>query len=84
MRRHIVQTTQPRNRLVRRALDEVRAAGFTPTLFEGRCYRVAWLSDDGRERVVAISRSPANGSGERLVLATVRRALRASAPANVS
>jgi hypothetical protein len=69
---------QPRNRLVRLAAAEVRAAGFEPVVLEGKAYRVRWVDGVGQPHVVPISRSPSRSSQERFVLSNIGRALRAS------
>jgi hypothetical protein len=69
---------RPRNKGVRIAVKAVRDAEYDPDVIEGKAYRVFRLDDDRRQHGAVVSRTPSGSSQERLVLAHVRRALRAS------
>jgi hypothetical protein len=64
-----------RNELLTEALSMIRAHGFEPSVVRNRHWKVSWIDQRGRARLLVISLSPSDYRTRLQSRATLRRLL---------
>jgi hypothetical protein len=64
-----------RNEILAEALTMIRAAGYQPSVTRGRHWKITWIDQYGRTRLLVISFSPSDRRERLNARATARRML---------
>lgn len=62
--------------IVRAVADELRNAGFKPTIAIGRHVKIRFVDRTGKSRLIVVARSTANRNADANAMSFVRRTLR--------